>query len=216
VSRMSGNSRKLQLLRQYTSGVSRATWPASMRRSVSTSRAAQRRRSIIMKGIRWPNNRTSSNYLARLTRSFFKLYRGIVATLYTRTVAVLLAGSLVLALYLLYQLSALLILFALCVTTSVLIVRLVLREEPSQAPQQTPLQEPQQPSAADNPEVSHQSAMSLNFPETPIPATPLIRVLETIDLSSSDVKHFINSTSEEQSSPGTIPQEQPVDMPMSE
>jgi hypothetical protein len=32
----------------------------------------------------------------------------------------------------------------------------------------------------------------LQFPETPMPTTPLVRVLETIDLSSSEVEHFLD------------------------
>jgi len=35
-------------------------------------------------------------------------------------------------------------------------------------------------------------AKSPSFPETPMPATPLIRVLETIDLSTMDIEHFIS------------------------
>jgi hypothetical protein len=33
--------------------------------------------------------------------------------------------------------------------------------------------------------------MPSRFPETPMPATPLIRVLETIDLSSTNIEHFL-------------------------
>jgi hypothetical protein len=38
------------------------------------------------------------------------------------------------------------------------------------------------------------------FPETPMPAAPLIRVLETIDLSTMDVEHFIEDESDLQTS----------------
>lgn len=44
-----------------------------------------------------------------------------------------------------------------------------------------------------------QQITQFEFPETPVPATPLIRVMETIDLSSSDVEHFIHTTSDHQS-----------------
>jgi hypothetical protein len=37
------------------------------------------------------------------------------------------------------------------------------------------------------------------FPETPVPSTPLIRVMDTIDLSASDVEHFIHTTSDRRS-----------------
>jgi hypothetical protein len=46
------------------------------------------------------------------------------------------------------------------------------------------------------------------FPETPMPATPLIRVLETIDLSTMDVEQFIaNEASEQESAQMPIVQE---------
>ena len=138
-----------------------------------------------------------------LTDFFFKVYLSVITIFYTRTVAVLLAGSLVLALYILYQLSTLLILFALCVMTSILTIRLVLSEDQSQAP----LQEAQQPRDTDKPEILRQSPILLNFPETPMPAAPLIRVLETIDLSSSHIEHFINPPLNEQSSPETVPED---------
>jgi hypothetical protein len=163
-----------------------------------------------MKGIWWSSNSVSIDCRALLTHFFFTVYLAIITVLYTRTVALLLAGSLVLALYILYQLSTLLILFALCVMTSILTIRLVLSEDQSQAS----LQEPQQPREANSQETLHQAPGSLNFPETPVPATPLIRVLETIDLSSSNVKHFIDPPCEEQPSPQAIPQEQEHHMGM--
>lgn len=39
------------------------------------------------------------------------------------------------------------------------------------------------------------SSSTLSFPETPVPATPLIRVLETVDLSTVNAPHFIDTTS---------------------
>jgi hypothetical protein len=41
---------------------------------------------------------------------------------------------------------------------------------------------------------------SPQFPETPMPATPLIRVLETIDLSTMDVEQFIEDEGKLQTS----------------
>jgi hypothetical protein len=34
---------------------------------------------------------------------------------------------------------------------------------------------------------------AMSFPTTPMPATPVIRVLETIDLSSTDIEHFLDT-----------------------
>lgn len=39
------------------------------------------------------------------------------------------------------------------------------------------------------------SSSMISFPETPVPATPLIRVLETVDLSTANVPHFLDTTS---------------------
>src|SRR5579885_3318945 len=47
------------------------------------------------------------------------------------------------------------------------------------------------PLVADKP-LSTRSLPSMTFPDTPMPATPLIRVLETIDLSSTNVEHFLD------------------------
>jgi hypothetical protein len=39
---------------------------------------------------------------------------------------------------------------------------------------------------------------AVRFPETPMPATPLIRVLETIDLSQTDMENFMDDPGESQ------------------
>src|SRR5437016_10997792 len=46
----SRDTRKLQVLRQHASGVSRALWPAEMRRSLATGRVAQQRRYLVLSG----------------------------------------------------------------------------------------------------------------------------------------------------------------------
>src|ERR1700737_2337901 len=44
------DSQKLPVYHQHTSGISRALWPADMRRSLPTGRVAQKRRSMLMGG----------------------------------------------------------------------------------------------------------------------------------------------------------------------
>src|SRR5581483_2177577 len=46
------------------------------------------------------------------------------------------------------------------------------------------------PPVVDKPQ-NNRPVPSMTFPDTPMPVTPLIRVLETIDLSSTNVEHFL-------------------------
>jgi len=179
VSGMSGDNRKLQLLRQHVSSVSRAAWPASIQHCVATSRAAQRRRSLMIK------KSNSKKYFRFLHfASFYMQYKPILLKLYSHLLVALLTGSLVLGAYILYQWSTLLILFALCIVTFLVTIQLLVEDRPSKESTANASQPPRT-------ELPQQPPMALDFPETPMPATPLIRVLETIDLSTSNVEHFI-------------------------
>jgi hypothetical protein len=51
--------------------------------------------------------------------------------------------------------------------------------------------------AAQEPAQGESLPMNSYFPATPVPATPLIRVLETIDLSSTNVEHFLEAVENE-------------------
>src|ERR1700730_11849343 len=46
-------NQKLPVYHQHASGISRALWPADVRRSLPTGRVAQRRRSMLMSGKWW-------------------------------------------------------------------------------------------------------------------------------------------------------------------
>ncbi len=50
---------------------------------------------------------------------------------------------------------------------------------------------PPTPATEPAPAKFQRSFMPARFPETPMPSTPLIRVLETIDLSSTSIEHFL-------------------------
>jgi len=50
---------------------------------------------------------------------------------------------------------------------------------------------------------------SMTFPDTPMPATPLIRVLETIDLSSSNVEHFLEQAERAERAEAAPPVQEP-------
>ncbi len=174
-----GDRREPQFVTLCASGVSSAIWPANERHYVATNWFAQQRRFFIMRGI-------GPSYIQRCGIRCLHL-------LYPLLILALLVTAIVLAV-LIFQYWV--ILFALAAIWSVLIVfttRLLCdkfyyialkkldRKARSQL-QRLPL-----------------SVLPL-FPETPMPATPLIRVLETIDLSTMDVEQFIEDEGKLQTS----------------
>jgi hypothetical protein len=158
------------------SGISSAVWPACERRHVATNWFAQQRRFFIMKGI-------GPSYIIQRLRLLYPLL--ILATL---------AAGIVLAV-LIFQYWV--ILFALAVIWSVLIVfmtRLLCDKFYSIVlftldRKSRPRRKRPRPFSA-----SHQS------PATPMPSTPLIRVLETIDLSTMDIEQFVEDEGKRQTS----------------
>lgn len=180
-----GDRREAQFVIPCASGVSRALWPAYGRRYVATNWFAQQRRFFIMKGIGW------SYVRRRVIQSLRLAYPLLISTL--------LVAGIVLAVAL-FQYWV--ILFILSVVWSVLIVittrflcdkiyrvALVRYSKPYSLRSRALSALPQ-------------------FPQTPMPATPLIRVLETIDLSTMDVEQLIaNEASEQESAQMPIVQE---------
>lgn len=175
--RRSSDSKKLQSFRRQASGVSSALWPAEVRRSLATGRAAQRQRSLAMSGKR---------------RVLLRTTLGTGTSLALMIMSVLVGGIIVVALilrleYLLLFPTAILAVITLLVTPP-LLVKLLRTFRP------VTLQPPPQ-----------QELRGLSFypmrrrsPETPLPAAPLVRVLETVDLSQSDAEHsFATATTDE-------------------
>lgn len=150
-------------------GVSSALWPASERHYVATNWFAQQRRCFIMRGIGW-------SYVQRRAIQCLRLF-------YPLLVLAFLVAGIALAL-LIFQYWV--ILFILAAAWSILIVfttRLLCDK----------LYHSVLTRLYYKPRSSHLRSLSAlpQFPETPMPATPLIRVLETIDLSTMDVEQFI-------------------------
>ena len=166
--RGSGDSKKLQSFRRHASGVSSALWPADMRRSLATGRVAQRRRSLVSSGKRRvlpaATLRTGSS-LALMVISMF-VGGTIVAALILRLEYLLLIPSAILTL-----------------TTLLIIPPLLLK--PHRMVRRASLQR------STTRDLRGQSfpPMKRRSPETPLPAAPLVRVLETVDLSQSDVDY---------------------------
>jgi hypothetical protein len=178
VSRVSRDSRKFQVIRPRASGVSRALWPRRTRRCIATGRASQRRRLLIMKGI------GSARFSLRArTRRYHRTFIAILAA------ASLLGGGLFLVIFVLRPWSTLLFLCTMWTLATILTIWLLFHgvrdtvthwethKRPSLSPEHKP------PHALP----AHDS------PATPMPAAPLVRVLETVDLSSTDVEHFVDA-----------------------
>lgn len=166
VSRQYQGHQKLSRINMHASGVSRALWPANTWRCIPTSKTAQWRRSLIMgRTTEWSGlqHAVSEHRRALLTALAF------------------LAGGVALAAVALHSASLLLVLFSLWILASLLTLRYawLLRR----------LHTKQRRFARKKGLRSLPTL--LHFPETPMPATPSVRVLETIDLSTTDVEHFI-------------------------
>lgn len=201
-------------LYQLHRGASKAIWPITAQHYVHTNRTAQQRRFIIMTGLSWIDMlgllRIQVLYLVSRYMTFNRLVQGSL-------VFVCIGAAFVLSA--IYDWAMLrthwltFVLFAcLCVLTTLIID--YLRSEQKRSMPHTikpfvssatspfaaiPTSQPGQPLKA----LSHSQSIPqtqvsalFNFPDTPMPATPLVRVLETIDLSSTNVKHFLDIKSQ--------------------
>jgi uncharacterized membrane protein SirB2 len=164
-----GNSEKLQIFVQHASRVSRALWPIYIR-----SRSPARRRSAhpggewrtILPGI-------SRVHLFLTLIIFFLLILDTMAAgigVYPWHTALILAIILVILIAFLSLHQA------------------TKRRKHSPSAGQRYLLHSKGTSWEHAPSVSKMP----RFPETPVPTTPLVRVFETVDLSQSDVEHFMD------------------------
>ena len=177
--------REAQFVIPCASGVSRALWPVYRRRYVATNWFAQQRRFFIMRGIGW------SYVRQRVIQS--------LRFAYPLLIPVLLVAGIVLAVAL-FQYWV--ILFMLAFVWSVLIV--IITRFLCDKIYRVALARYYRPGSLR----SRTLSALPQFPETPMPVTPLIRVLETIDLSTMDVEQFIaNEASEQESAQMPIVQE---------
>jgi hypothetical protein len=193
VKRMSGNSRKCKAQRTYRCSVSQAVWPSHLQHCIATNRAAQRRRAIVMKGCWWLiswYNSCRNPKRSRLITKCLCCYTSIVKPIRQQLTTALITSVFLLCIYLLYQWyvwSPVIIIGILFCT----LLFLILAEKRHGSKVAQTLSNPQH-------EASTPQTTPFEFPETPVPATPLIRVMDTIDLSASDIEHFIRTTADQQ------------------
>jgi hypothetical protein len=115
------------------------------------------------------------------------------------TIPSLLTGGLMLSIYVFYHWSTWLLLLLICAVMSSITCRRLLDTARLAKVQTRPLATTAFAQEQEDVSLKAQTpqAQTLgDFPATPMPATPLIRVLDTIDLSSSGVQHFIRSTAD--------------------
>jgi hypothetical protein len=139
------DSRKLQIIRQHASSVSRALWPSNIQQSDALGKFAQRKKSspVIQT---WNHLREYCAYLR--FRLLFLFSRASFACIDANTHSKLK-----------HQ-----------------------RGNEMKVAAKAPLRT----------HARFESRHSSSLPETPMPSEPLIRVLETFDLSQSDIEHFLN------------------------
>jgi hypothetical protein len=140
------DSRKLQIIRQHASSVSRAIWPTNIRQSYAVGKLAQRKKSS-------PFIKTSKHL-----REYFA-----------------------------YMCFRLLSVFS---WLSFTFVDHNLHSIKSYKKRQT--RDVATLTSRSTPHARSVSKRSPSLPETPMPSEPLIRVLETFDLSHSNIEHFLN------------------------
>jgi hypothetical protein len=177
---MSEDRKQLQVVVPRANGVSTALWPASARHCVATSKEAQRRRYMIINGKK----------SVLLVPSLSILL--VIVTTMVMSAAIVAALSWHLWYLLLVPLLLLPVLLNAHARTDARSMLSNLRRQGRAL--HTTSRMPLKRTASAK---SAQHLQGQATPRTPMPELPLVRVLETVDLSQSDVEHFIDPEDEE-------------------
>ncbi|HVB23075.1 MAG TPA: hypothetical protein VNG51_14120 [Ktedonobacteraceae bacterium] len=172
------DSKKLQIFRQQASAVSRALWPSNLHRSQVIGKSVQKRRRITL-------NRRHLSWAAQNVPASIPVLLVIISTI--------IGGSIVASLLL--RLWYVLLIPTLLLTLSTLLIMQPLWHKLHQTPKQTMhtrLAIQSTPRIFKNSPAILPERHSL---ETPMPKTPLVRELETFDLSETNVEHFLDINS---------------------
>lgn len=176
MSRAGGDRSVLQTIRPGESGISNALWPSRVRRGIATGWIAQQRRLLAMRRIWWATR--SRHIMPRLR--FLSPFLLCVLLLCGILLGVLVFQYWMLLLLLALAWSVIIMLMTRLLCDKIYDVLVMRRGQRGQRGQK-------QSSTARK----RRTAAATHFPETPMPPTPLIRVLETIDLSRVDVESFM-------------------------
>ncbi len=214
MSRINIEQKTIEFLKQHAGSVSKAVWPSSVRRCVAIGKG--RRRIMILKRFLLPHRLRTLYFLDIFNKMQLFCKRLLTTCSCTIHVIIIAAtGDIVQILCVLYNRPILLVLTVICTTTTLLVIYLTpsnvqrehkdiylfknkfkvlsLRKEERHLIEArlaaSPLASILYPEYEDE-ELEHQSAL-ISFPDTPVPTAPLTRVMETINLSSTEVDHFL-------------------------
>lgn len=212
MSRVDSEERTIQFLKQSTGSVSKAVWPSSIRRHVATGKG--RRRMAVLKRLLMLYKVPKIYLLYKFdkTRYFCKsLLAGCSCTIHV--VIIVVASDIIQMLCILYSWPTLLVMTVICTATILIVIHLAsnnmekyheyvfllknkfkvmgLRREKRRLIESRLADCPQAslpPSTKGDEEIEQESVV-ISFPGAPMPTTPLIRVMETINLSSATIEH---------------------------
>jgi hypothetical protein len=180
---VSRDSRKPQKFRLRASAVSNALWPIDTRRRIASRNTARRRRFIVMRGF-WRSKKASkAGFRCRMIARVFYVLCIMVATSFV-------LEGLLLVLFMARPWALLLLLTATWMVSLSVATQLLHLEIPVAATSRNATKIKLVRVAEPSPRFRPPAL--LHFPDTPMPATPLVRVLDTIDLSSGEVEHFLD------------------------
>ena len=164
------DSKKLHVFRQHASAVSHALWPSDLHRSQAIVKTEQKRRHVKLSNIylSWAAQNVQTPTPVLLIASFTIVGGAIITALLLHFWYVLLIPTIFLTLITLAIMQPL---------------SSKLNLTPRQTIQSTPRLFKSSPGISP----------VRRTPETPIPTTPLVRELETFDLSQTGVEHFLDA-----------------------
>lgn len=179
----SQDSKKLQVFRQQASAVSQALWPSNLHRSQAIGKTIQKHRHGPFSGMHllWTMQNVPASVPVLLVVTSTIVGGSIVTALLLHLWYVLLLPTLLLAL------------------TTLIIVPPLLRKLNHMPPQVKQTKQAKQAIIIQStPRIFKSSPGILamhHTPSTPMPKTPLVRELETFDLSETGVEHFLDVNS---------------------
>ena len=213
MSRVDIEQKTIQFLKQYTGSVSKAVWPSSIRRCAA--RGKSQRRIIILKRFLLLHRLRTPNFLHTFNKiPVFCKHLMATGSCTIHIITVVVVGDIIEIVCMLDNWPILHFLAIICTTTTLIVIHLAsstiqrkheygylfknkfkvigLRREERQLIEARLAASP----LASLPYTEHQDkefeprSVLISFPNTPMPKTPLIRVMETISLSSSNMAHF--------------------------
>jgi hypothetical protein len=162
---------QLQAFARRAARVSKALWPTNKRRSIATGRAAQTRRQLIVKS-------RYGGWSLRLFATQHPLAFTGISTLVGASIIAMLAARLWLAL-----------LFCITAMAVTLLLLVIVRRHTSSVKRKMNRYMLQGAERKSFPGLLNKA----HSPNTPLPLDPpLVRVLETFDLSQTNVEHFLD------------------------